>query len=196
MKNEEGRMRKTACGRSVELVQGVYTNEEWSNFGALRFRLQIVSLLEMRPLESVVELPPPVMAPPPPPPELVVEVPPELPMLVLEFCLTAAFEIAIRSNQTPTQYYSITFHLVCLVMVFAFAFIFVAKYVSSKHPNLGRLLDHAGVVCGVTAFFVAITVSFPLCLKLISWIIINEDDEVGGVVIHRIESRNSHLQNV
>ncbi|THG07103.1 hypothetical protein TEA_022524 [Camellia sinensis var. sinensis] len=35
MKNEEGRMRKTACGRSVELVQGVYTNEEWSNFGAL-----------------------------------------------------------------------------------------------------------------------------------------------------------------
>ncbi|KAI7986086.1 hypothetical protein LOK49_LG14G00365 [Camellia lanceoleosa] len=56
----------------------------------------------MRPSESVVELPPPVMAPP------------ELPMLVLEFCLTAAFEIAIRSNQTPTQYYSITFHLVCL----------------------------------------------------------------------------------
>ncbi|GMP55418.1 hypothetical protein CsSME_00020239 [Camellia sinensis var. sinensis] len=35
MKNEEGRIRKTACGRSVELVQGVYTNEEWSNFGAL-----------------------------------------------------------------------------------------------------------------------------------------------------------------
>ncbi|CAL5394467.1 unnamed protein product [Camellia sinensis] len=32
---KEGRMRKTACGRSVELVQGVYTNEEWSNFGAL-----------------------------------------------------------------------------------------------------------------------------------------------------------------
>ncbi|CAL5445065.1 unnamed protein product [Camellia sinensis] len=92
-------------------------------------------------------------------------------MLVLEFCLTAAFEIAIRSNQTPTQYYSIAFHLVCLVMVFAFAFIFAAKYVSSKHPNLGRVLDHAGVVCGVTAFFVAITVSFLLCLKLISWIV-------------------------
>ncbi|XP_028102360.1 uncharacterized protein LOC114301604 [Camellia sinensis] len=128
-----------------------------------RFSLQFVSLLEMRPLKSVVELPPPVMAPPPP--ESVVEVPPELPMLVAEFCLTAAFEIAIRSNQTPTQYYSITFHLVCLVMVFAFAFIFVAKYISSKHPNPGRVLEHAGVVCGVTAFFVAITVSFPLCLK-------------------------------
>ncbi|CAL5445057.1 unnamed protein product [Camellia sinensis] len=125
--------------------------------------MQFVSLLEIRPSKSVVELPPPVMAPPPP--ESVVEVPPELPMLVLEFCLTAAFEIAIRSNQTPTQYYSITFHLVCLVMVFAFAFIFVAKYISSKHPNPGRVLEHAGVVCGVTAFFVAITVSFPLCLK-------------------------------
>ncbi|KAI7979275.1 hypothetical protein LOK49_Contig422G00001 [Camellia lanceoleosa] len=125
-----------------------------------RFSLQFVSLLEMRPLKSVVELPPPVMAPPPP--ESVVEVPPELPMLVVEFCLTAAFEIAIRSNQTPTQYYSITFHLVCLLMVFAFAFIFVAKYISSKLLNPGRVLEHAGVVCGVTAFFVAITVSFAL----------------------------------
>ncbi|CAL5445059.1 unnamed protein product [Camellia sinensis] len=126
----------------------------------------------MRPFEPRVVAPPPpesaLQAPPPPPlpSESVVQVPPELPMLVVEFCLTAAFEIAIRSTQTPTtQYYSITFHLVCLVMVFAFAFIFVAKYISSKHPNLGRVLEHAGVVCGVTAFFVAITVSFPLCLK-------------------------------
>ncbi|CAL5445062.1 unnamed protein product [Camellia sinensis] len=132
----------------------------------------------MRPFEPRFVAPPPpppapesaLQAPPPPPPPLpsesVVQVPPELPMLVVEFCLTAAFEIASRSTQTPTtQYYSITFHLVCLVMVFAFAFIFVAKYISSKHPNLGRVLEHAGVVCGVTAFFVAITVSFPLCLK-------------------------------
>ncbi|CAL5362459.1 unnamed protein product [Camellia sinensis] len=131
------------------------------------------SLVKMRPFEPRVVAPPPPPPPPPPesalqapPSESVVQVPPELPMLVVEFCLTAAFEIAIRSTQTPTtQYYSITFHLLCLVMVFAFAFIFVAKYVSSKHPNLGRVLEHAGVVCGVTAFFVAITVSFPLCLK-------------------------------
>ncbi|KAF5934028.1 hypothetical protein HYC85_030199 [Camellia sinensis] len=135
----------------------------------------------MRPFEPRVVAPPPpppppesaLQAPPPPPlpSESVVQVPPELPMLVVEFCLTAAFEIAIRSNQTPTPYYSITFHLVCLVMVFAFAFMFVAKYISSKHPNPGRVLEHAGVVCGVTAFFVAITVSFLLCLKLISWIV-------------------------
>ncbi|GMQ11092.1 hypothetical protein CsSME_00053858 [Camellia sinensis var. sinensis] len=131
----------------------------------------------MRPFEPRVVAPPPpesaLQAPPPPPllSESVVQVPPELPMLVVEFCLTAAFEIAIRSNQTPRPYYSITFHLVCLVMVFAFAFIFVAKYISSKHPSLGRMLEHAGVVCGVTAFFVAITVSFPLCLKVISWIV-------------------------
>ncbi|CAL5445056.1 unnamed protein product [Camellia sinensis] len=123
----------------------------------------------MRPFEPrVVAPPPPESALQAPPSESVVQVPPELPMLVVEFCLTAAFEIAIRSTQTPTtQYYSITFHLLCLVMVFAFAFIFVAKYISSKHPNLGRVLEHAGVVCGVTAFLVAITVSFPLCLKTI-----------------------------
>ncbi|GMQ11100.1 hypothetical protein CsSME_00053866 [Camellia sinensis var. sinensis] len=91
-----------------------------------------------------------------------------LPKLVLAFCLTAAFEIAFRSVQTR-KHYPITFQLLCLLMVFALAFLVVAKYIVAKYPKSGRLLEHAGLLCGVTAFFAAITVSFSLCLKLISW---------------------------
>ncbi|KAF5934036.1 hypothetical protein HYC85_030207 [Camellia sinensis] len=118
-------------------------------------------------------------APPPPP----LDAPPEpiiprnaqqqdlgLPKLVLAFCLTAAFEIAFRSVQTR-KHYPITFQLLCLLMVFALAFLVVAKYIVAKYPKSGRLLEHAGLLCGVTAFFAAITVSFSLCLKLISWIV-------------------------
>ncbi|GMQ11102.1 hypothetical protein CsSME_00053867 [Camellia sinensis var. sinensis] len=56
-------------------------------------------------------------------------------------------------------------------MVFALAFLVVAKYIVAKYPKSGRLLEHAGLLCGVTAFFAAITVFFSLCLKLISWMV-------------------------
>ncbi|CAL5442080.1 unnamed protein product [Camellia sinensis] len=118
---------------------------------------------------------------PPPPPTL--DAPPEpviprnaqqqdleLPKLVVAFCLTAAFEIAFRSVQTR-KHYPITFQLLCLLMVFALAFLVVAKYIVANYPKSGRLLEHAGLLCGITAFFAAITVSFSLCLKLISWIV-------------------------
>ncbi|KAL7161070.1 hypothetical protein ACSBR2_041675 [Camellia fascicularis] len=94
----------------------------------------------------------------------------ELPKLVIALCLTATFEITFRSVQTR-KHYPITFQLLCLLMVFALAFLVVAKYIVANYPKPGRLLEHAGLLCGVTAFFVAITVSFPLCLKLISWIV-------------------------
>ncbi|KAL7161071.1 hypothetical protein ACSBR2_041676 [Camellia fascicularis] len=159
--------------------------------------------MEMRPFETVVQLPPVVAEQPPEsalqvphpldpaaePSESLAQAPPpldaprepviprnaqqqdlELPKLVVAFCLTAAFEISFRSVQTR-KHYPITFQLLCLLMVFALAFLVVAKYVVANYPKPGRLLEHAGLLCGVTAFFVAITVSFPLCLKLICWIV-------------------------
>ncbi|GMP55311.1 hypothetical protein CsSME_00020165 [Camellia sinensis var. sinensis] len=73
--------------------------------------------------------------------------------LVVAFYLTAAFEIAFRSAQTR-KHYPITFQLLCLFMVFALAFLIVAKYIVGNYPKPGRLLEHAGLLCGVTAFFV------------------------------------------
>ncbi|KAI7985873.1 hypothetical protein LOK49_LG14G00361 [Camellia lanceoleosa] len=103
---------------------------------------------------------PVAQAAPPPPQQQDLE----LPKLVAAFCLTAA----LQSVQTR-NHYPITFQLLRLLMVLALAFLVVAKYVVANYPKPGRFLEHAGVLCGVTAFFGAITVSFPLCLKLISW---------------------------
>ncbi|CAL5442068.1 unnamed protein product [Camellia sinensis] len=123
------------------------------------------------PSESLAQAPPPLDAPPEPViPRNAQQQDLELPKLVVAFCFAAAFEIAFRSVQTR-KHYPITFQLLCLLMVFALAFLVVAKYIVANYPKPGRLLEHAGLLCGVTAFFVAITVSFPLCLKLISWVV-------------------------
>ncbi|KAF5940700.1 hypothetical protein HYC85_021867 [Camellia sinensis] len=71
----------------------------------------------------------------------------------------------------PHRNMTLKFQLLCLLMVFVLTFLVVAKYIAANYPKPGRLLEHAGLLCGVTAFFVAITVSFPLCLKLISWMV-------------------------
>ncbi|KAH7856655.1 hypothetical protein Vadar_003969 [Vaccinium darrowii] len=94
----------------------------------------------------------------------------DFPMLVVAFCLTVAIDTAAQSLQNHIVR-PLHFHLLCLMVVFAFASIFVAKYISPKYPNAARVLDQAGVSFGVTAFFLAVTTSFPLCLMIISWII-------------------------
>ncbi|GFY85699.1 hypothetical protein Acr_04g0004370 [Actinidia rufa] len=128
------------------------------------------------PVVVVVDVPPP-----PPPvdvelrqPEPVIDVPPspqhnlELPKLVIEFCLTAAIGIAIQSVQNRKQY-PLTFHMACLMMVFALASIVVAKYVHQNFPNGARVLENVGVLFGITSFLFAITMSFPIWLTIISW---------------------------
>ncbi|GFY85695.1 hypothetical protein Acr_04g0004330 [Actinidia rufa] len=112
----------------------------------------------------------------PGPPPVDTELPPcprdnlELPKLVLEFCLTAAIGIASQSVQNRKQY-PLTFHMACLMMVFALASIVVAKYVHQNYPNGARVLENVGVVFGITSFFFAITTSFPIWLTIISWFI-------------------------
>ncbi|GFY85705.1 hypothetical protein Acr_04g0004430 [Actinidia rufa] len=130
------------------------------------------------PVVVVVDVPPP----PPvdtelqPEPVVLIDVPPhprhslELPMLVLAFCLTAAIDVAIQSVQNRKQY-PLTFHLVCLMMVFALASIIVAKYAQQNYPNGARVLENVGVLFGITSFFFAITMSFPIWLTIISWLI-------------------------
>ncbi|KAH7849540.1 hypothetical protein Vadar_019344 [Vaccinium darrowii] len=94
----------------------------------------------------------------------------DFPIHVVAFCLAAANAVAIQSLQNLTVY-PITFHLLCLMIMFAFASIFVAKYITPTKPNAACLLEIVGVLFGVTAFFIAFTISFPLWLRIISWII-------------------------
>ncbi|KAF7124641.1 hypothetical protein RHSIM_Rhsim12G0165400 [Rhododendron simsii] len=91
----------------------------------------------------------------------------DFPTLVVAFCLTGATEIAVQNHTVHPLY----FHSLCLMVVLAFASIFVAKYIASEQPNAAGVLNNLGVFFGVTAFFFAVTISFPLCLRIISWII-------------------------
>ncbi|KAI8529045.1 hypothetical protein RHMOL_Rhmol12G0195200 [Rhododendron molle] len=87
----------------------------------------------------------------------------DFPTLVVAFCLTGATEIAAQSLQKHTVH-PLYFHSLYLMVVVAFASIFVAKYIAPKQPNAARVLNNLGVFFGVTAFFFAVTISFPLCL--------------------------------
>ncbi|KAA8542342.1 hypothetical protein F0562_023522 [Nyssa sinensis] len=91
-------------------------------------------------------------------------------VLVIGFCFASAVAIALQSLQTPAPL-PITFQLLCLAMACAVSTLFVAKNIGSRHPDLARVLQHVGVLFGVTAFFLAVTVSSPLCFKLIFWTI-------------------------
>ncbi|KAH7849746.1 hypothetical protein Vadar_022386 [Vaccinium darrowii] len=136
---------------------------------------------------NLAQPPPPPNSPVEPqnqPPDFVLPIEPSLPLpnvqlqqnnldfsiLVVAFCLAAANAIAIQSLQNLTVY-PITFHLLCLMIMFAFASIFVAKYITPTKPNAACVLEIVGVFFGVTAFFIAVTISFPLSLWIISWII-------------------------
>ena len=84
--------------------------------------------------------------------------------LMICFCLSVALEMASLSAQINTQL-SATFHLLSLAILFAFACFFVSQFIKPKFPVTAQKLKNFGVFFSVTAFFMAITIPFPLYLK-------------------------------
>ena len=87
--------------------------------------------------------------------------------LMIGFCLSVALELASLSAQSNTQL-SATFHLLSLAILFAFACFFVSHFIKSKFLVTAQKLKNFGVFFSVTAFFMAITIPFPLYLKFAS----------------------------
>ncbi|KAK7852612.1 hypothetical protein CFP56_038511 [Quercus suber] len=84
--------------------------------------------------------------------------------LMIGFCLSVALEMASLSAQINTQL-SATFHLLSLAILFAFACFFVSHFIKPKFLVTAQKLKNLGVFFSVTAFFMAITIPFPLYLK-------------------------------
>ena len=84
--------------------------------------------------------------------------------LMIGFCLSVALEMASLSAQINTQL-SATFHLLSLAILFAFACFFVSQFIKPKFLVAAQKLKNFGVFFSVTAFFMAITIQFPLYLK-------------------------------
>ncbi|KAL3512360.1 hypothetical protein ACH5RR_025077 [Cinchona calisaya] len=94
---------------------------------------------------------------------------PEWLSLIMGFCFTA---IGLGFQcQNSSGHLSISSDMARLALVVSLAAFVISKYVSPNSASHARVLEYAGVFCGATAFFLVITVSFPLCLKLISWTI-------------------------
>lgn len=90
--------------------------------------------------------------------------------LVIAFCFGSALDIAHQSqSQSESQLPSTPYLLLCFAISVSFSCIFVAKFVGSRFSMAAQLLELAGVLFAVTAFFLAITSPFPLSLKLTVW---------------------------
>ncbi|KAJ9677178.1 hypothetical protein PVL29_022266 [Vitis rotundifolia] len=78
------------------------------------------------------------------------------PMLVINSCCTWATQIASHTSFQP----SLSCHLLSVATV---------RFVISMFLRAARVLEHSAILFVVTAFFLAITMSFPICLKCLSW---------------------------
>ena len=90
--------------------------------------------------------------------------------IMIGFCLASAIDIAVASVQAHAQL-SATFHLLSLAILFAFACFFVSEFIKSKFLVTAQVLQKLGVFFTVTAFFMAITIPFPLYHKFATWAI-------------------------
>ncbi|KAK7837735.1 hypothetical protein CFP56_020877, partial [Quercus suber] len=71
----------------------------------------------------------------------------------------------VKSNsQDP-----LAFHLFSLLILFAFAALFVSQFISSKLPLTAKVLDCVGLFIVGAAFSYAISITFPLSLKCVTW---------------------------
>ncbi|KAG6672835.1 hypothetical protein I3842_16G078900 [Carya illinoinensis] len=131
----------------------------------------------------------PEVPPLPPPPPIAIEAPEVTaaqPVLGLEvgkenmdwapiivaFCLSSATGVALSSPQLHPYYnYSPTSHLFSFTISLCFASFFVRHFINSKFLVTARVLYGVGIFFAVTAFFLAITIHFPMCLKLTTWLV-------------------------
>ncbi|CAA3005507.1 Hypothetical predicted protein [Olea europaea subsp. europaea] len=87
---------------------------------------------------------------------------------IISFCFTAAVGIAMLP---PSQRETLPMIFFCVLVILAFSFMWVRKYVQSRYPNWAKRMELAGILCTSTVFFLGISMRFSLILKIFSWFI-------------------------
>ncbi|KAB2616440.1 hypothetical protein D8674_023028 [Pyrus ussuriensis x Pyrus communis] len=91
------------------------------------------------------------------------------PEIIIMFCLTSAIGLALLSVQIPSGQLPVIFYFLGLSILLAFTCILVSKFVHSNYCPAGisipRLFHNFGLFFGVIAFFISITIPFPLWFK-------------------------------
>ena len=89
---------------------------------------------------------------------------------MVNFCLAFAPAIALTYAQIHSEF-SPTFHVVSFGCALCFTSFFISKFMKPKFPVIATVLEGVGVFFAVTAFFTAVTIPFPLCLQIITWVV-------------------------
>ncbi|KAI5660099.1 hypothetical protein M9H77_28892 [Catharanthus roseus] len=86
--------------------------------------------------------------------------------LLLSFCFAAmSMASQILSTGTP-NHLPLSFHMAGLGVVFSLSAFVLCKYIPAvRMRRAAQFLENMGVFFGITAFFLDITIFFPLCLK-------------------------------
>lgn len=105
---------------------------------------------------------------PPPPPVIVQQNNLEWNKLIINFCFASAIEIANQSDNSQSQN-SPFFRALPLAISLAFASLFVAKFIGAKFAGTARALEQASIFFAATAFFLAVSIPFPLYIKCTTW---------------------------
>ncbi|KAF3437977.1 hypothetical protein FNV43_RR20733 [Rhamnella rubrinervis] len=85
--------------------------------------------------------------------------------IIIGACFASAIKIALVCAEPDSRPLPI-FHFLSFSILFGFASLFMSKAINTKFPNTARVLEGASVFFVVTAFFIAISIPFPLYLKL------------------------------
>ncbi|KAM1098886.1 hypothetical protein TB2_005420 [Malus domestica] len=91
--------------------------------------------------------------------------------IIAVFCLTAAIGLALLPFQIPSRHvpHTAIFYFLGLSVLLAFTCILVSKSIHFNYCPVGisiaHIFHHVGLFFGVTAFFISISIPFPLWFK-------------------------------
>ncbi|KAM1148072.1 hypothetical protein FF1_028769 [Malus domestica] len=87
--------------------------------------------------------------------------------IIVAYCLSTAIGMALIPIQLHSNQLPLTFCFLGLAILLAFTCIMVSKFI--QYSNSPRIIVHLfhyfGVFFGVTAFFISVTIPFPLWFK-------------------------------
>nr|CCH50996.1 T3.3 [Malus x robusta] len=92
---------------------------------------------------------------------------------IVVYCLSTVIGMALFPIQLHSNQLALTFCFLGLAILLAFACIMVSKFI--QHSNSPRIIVHLfhyfGVFFGVTAFYISVTIPFPVWFKCMASLI-------------------------
>nr|CCH50964.1 T4.3 [Malus x robusta] len=93
--------------------------------------------------------------------------------IILSYCLSTAIGMALVPIQLHSKQLPLSFCFLGLAITLSFSSILVSKFIqNSKCPRIiVHLFHYFGVLFGALAFFISITIPFPLWFKCTAFVI-------------------------